>query len=268
MAEPAAAAQPWEQSRPGRFGATLTGLSLCDVTDAQVEDMKALLAERGFVVLAGQDTDDEAFVAFLARFGEPFFTPGETPVPGHPTLNEVTNVGRATPPRSSFHVDTSYVRRPPAYTALRAVAVPAAGGETLFTDQYRAAETLPAAVRDRVEGRCIRHVLTGVDPGPGAETAAEHPILRAHPRTGRTALYLTTPARCAAVSGLDPAGSADLVEFLFAHSTDDANVTRHAWSPGDVVMWDNSCVLHRADHAAVAGDRVLHRGMVAAGGAP
>ena len=51
--------------------------------------------------------------------------------------------------------------------------------------------------------------------------------------------------------------------FLFDHSTRDDNVLRHSWAPGDVVMWDNRCVLHRADHDGVIGDRVMHRGMVA-----
>jgi taurine dioxygenase len=53
------------------------------------------------------------------------------------------------------------------------------------------------------------------------------------------------------------------VAFLFAHSTRADNVHRHAWRPGDVVLWDNGCVLHRGDHDGVVGDRVLHRGMVA-----
>ena len=60
------------------------------------------------------------------------------------------------------------------------------------------------------------------------------------------------------------AGEAEeVVAFLFGHSTKEENLHRHAWSPGDVVIWDNACVLHRADHADVVGDRVLHRGMVA-----
>jgi len=172
-------------------------------------------------------------------------------------------VGRATPPRSTFHVDTSYVRRPPAYTALRAVRVPERGGATLFTNQYRAYETLPPEVRQRLAGRTIRHVVTGVTPGPGAETAAEHPVFRPHPLTGRTALYLSTPRRCAAISGMDAEEAAATVAFLFAHSTRADNVHRHAWRPGDVVLWDNGCVLHRGDHDGVVGDRVLHRGMVA-----
>ena len=73
-------------------------------------------------------------------------------MPGFPDLNVVSNVGRTTPPRSVFHVDTSYVRTPPAYTALRAVQIPQRGGETLFTNQYRAFDTLPADVRERLDG--------------------------------------------------------------------------------------------------------------------
>jgi taurine dioxygenase len=53
-----------------------------------------------------------------------------------------------------------------------------------------------------------------------------------------------------------------MVRFLFEHSTRTDNLFVHAWSPGDVVIWDNGCVLHRGDHSAVEGDRVMHRGMV------
>ena len=98
----------------------------------------------------------------------------------------------------------------------------------------------------------------------GDEAAAEHPVFRPHPLTGRPALYLTTPARCAAITDMEPADAEAMIGFLFEHATRPENTLRHTWSPGDVVMWDNACVLHRADHAAVTGDRVMHRGMVAA----
>jgi taurine dioxygenase len=54
-----------------------------------------------------------------------------------------------------------------------------------------------------------------------------------------------------------------MITMLFDHSTAPDNIYRHAWSPGDVVFWDNRCVLHRADHANTVGDRLLHRGLVA-----
>lgn len=243
-------------------GATVTEISLHDPTDDTVAELRRLLAEHGVLVLPGQDdVDDATFTAFLARLGEPTFTPGETPVEGFPALNVISNVGRATPPRSQFHTDSSYLDPPPSYTALRAVTIPAQGGETLFTNQYRAYETLPAELRDVLDGRTITHVVTGVDTDD-ERTAADHPVFRRHPLSGRTTLYLSTPQRCAAISGMADDEAARVVATLLEHSTAEANTLRHAWSPGDVVVWDNACVLHKADHADVVGDRVMHRGMV------
>lgn len=245
------------------LGVRVTDAPLAEIGPELAARLKGLLARHGVVVLPGQDVDDETFLGFLQQLGQLTFSTGETPVPGFPDLNLISNVGRTSPPRSTFHVDTTYVRTPPAYTALRAVEIPEQGGETLFTDQYAAFETLPAVVRERLEGRRITHVVTGLDLGQDDETQAEHPIFRPHPISGRTALYLTTAARCAAVSGMAPAEAAETVTFLLEHSTRQDNTLRHAWSPGDVVIWDNGCVMHRADHADVVGDRVMHRGMVA-----
>ena len=244
-------------------GVEVSGLSVGELDSERAGELRDLLAEHGVLVMPGQQVDDAAFVDFLRSFGELTFTKGETPAPGFSDLNVVSNVGRTTPPRSTFHVDTSYVRNPPAYTALRAVEVPAKGGATLFTNQYRAFDTLPAEVREKLAGRTIRHVVTGLDLDDDDETAADHPIFREHPISGRTALYMSTPKRCAAISGMEDAEAEETIGYLFEHSTAEDNTHRHAWSPGDVVIWDNACVLHRADHSGVEGDRVMHRGMVA-----
>jgi taurine dioxygenase len=246
-------------------GVEITDFALADADadPAIVITLRRLLADHGVAVLRNQHVDDPGFLAFLKGFGPLTFSTGETPVDGFPDLNLISNVGRVTPPRSVFHVDTSYVRNPPAYTALRAVRIPEQGGETLFTNQYRAFETLPGNIRAELEGRMVRHVVTGLDLGDDDETSADHPIFRRHPLTGRTALYLSTPQRCVSISGLRPEESTRMIEFLYDHSTAAENTYRHAWAPGDVVMWDNGCVLHRADHAGVVGDRVMHRGMVA-----
>jgi len=244
-------------------GGIVTGIRIDALSESQVGDFTELLAEHGVIVVPRSDGGDEAFLAFLRSFGELMFTVGETPVAAFPDLNVVSNVGRTTAPRSSFHTDTSYVRRPPAYTALRAVTLPQRGGHTLFTNQYRAYDTLPSQIRESLHGRTITHVVTGLDLPEGAETSALHPIFLRHPISGRTALYLSTPQRCAAISGMDPEQAAHTIAYLLDHSTREDNIFRHSWSPGDIVIWDNRCVLHRADHTDVAGDRVLHRGMVA-----
>ena len=248
------------------LGATLTDISLAAIGEDDVEQIRDLLAEHGVLVIPDQEVDDDAFADFLRRLGPLTFTAGETPVDGRDDLNVISNVGRTSPPRSSFHVDTSYVREPPAYTALRAVQVPTAGGGTVFTNQYLALETLSADLREQIEGRVITHVMTGLELGEDAETSAEHPIIRPHPRTGRPALYLSTAARCAAVSGLREEEAAELVAVLLAHSARPENTMTHRWTAGDVVVWDNACVLHKGDHSLVVGDRVMHRGMVAAAG--
>jgi taurine dioxygenase len=245
------------------IGARLTGLRVDSLGPAVIAALCRLLAEHGVLALPDQHVDDDGFMRFLRSFGSTMFTVGETPVPGFPELNVVTNVGRSSPPRSTFHTDTSYVRTPPAYTALRAATVPQRGGQTLFSDQYAAYDSLPFDVRQELTGRSITHVVTGLQLGPEQERSAAHPIFRTHPISGRTFLYLSSPARCAQISGMTAQRSAEIVKFLFEHSTRDHNVYRHAWTAGDVVMWDNRCVLHRADHEGVIGDRVMHRGMVA-----
>src|SRR6202000_2331350 len=102
---------------------------------------------------------------------------------------------------------------------LRAVTIPARGGETLFTNQYRAYETLPARLPAQLAGRPTRPVLTGRDLGPEEETAAEHPVSPRHPISGRTSLYLSTPERCVSISGLAEEQAPETIAFLCPPST-------------------------------------------------
>lgn len=247
-------------------GAEIAGLALDAITAADVDQVRRVLAEHGVVIVRNQEPDDDAFLGFLRAFGRPVFTAGETPVAGFPDLNVISNVGRESPPRSVFHIDTSYVSNPPTYTALRAVTIPRRGGQTLFSNQYRAFDLLPGDVRAKLTGRSVRHVVSGVGLASlaGTQTEAEHPVFRTHPISGRTSLYISTPERCVSISGLGEHESRRTMSFLYAHSTRPANVLRHTWAAGDVVIWDNGVVMHRADHDGVEGERVMHRGMVVA----
>ncbi|KGI66276.1 TauD/TfdA family dioxygenase [Mycolicibacterium rufum] len=244
------------------IGARIRGVRVGPLDPTVVAHLRALLAVHGVLVLPDQRVDDADFARFLQSFGELVFTTGETPVPHAPLLNVITNVGRTRAPRSSFHVDTSYLRCPPAYTALRAVTVPERGGQTLFTNQYHAYDTLPREMQARIRNRVVTHVVTGLDLDEGAETSARHPLVLRHPLSGRTALYLSTRQRCREVSGMAPEAAEQLIDELLEHSTRQDNVFRHQWQPDDVVIWDNRCVMHRADHDGVVGDRVMHRGTV------
>lgn len=247
----------------GHFGAQVSGCTLNALDVGDIAEILAALSRNRVMVVRNQTIGDTAFADFLARMGEPMFTTGETPVPGEGRLNIVSNIGRngpgTTPPRSVFHTDTSYVERPPAVTALMAVTVPREGGATVFSDQVRVAEQLPMTVRSALQGKRIRHAWTAPD---GTQQACWHPVLRRHPETGAVSAYLSTPERCDALSDTDRAYGRRAIRALYRRSMRPGVLYRHVWRAGDVVLWDNRTTMHRADHSAVCGDRVLHRGMV------
>ncbi|MEL6160800.1 MAG: TauD/TfdA family dioxygenase [Cyanobacteria bacterium J06627_32] len=247
------------------FGVEFCGLSVKAISPGQIDFLKHCLAESGVVVIREQNIDDSAFVDFLKRLGPLTFTRGETPVLHHPWLNVVSNVGRDRPPVSVFHTDTSYVAAPPAYTALRAVIPPKSGGETLFSNQYRAYISLPEGVRLRLRDTRVLHVVTGVVLENGEALQTWHPLFRRHPISNKIALYLSTPDRCRDLSDdlFDIEESQRIIRILYKHSIRSHQLYRHRWHQGDIVIWDNRCTLHRADHSQVVGDRVLHRGLVA-----
>ena len=254
--------------RLGEFGVEAHG-SFKDISDASIQasdidDLKAALAHHGVVLFRNQSVGDGAFVAFLRRLGPLTFTVGETPVEQHPDLNVVSNVGRTTPPKSVFHIDTSYVSQPPAYTALRAVTVPQQGGQTLFSNQYLAYDTLAQKAKHKLNDAKVSHVATGVVLDATEERQSWHPLFLKHPISGRHSLYLSTPARCQAISGIPDAQAQRIIKLLYRHSIRPSRWLSHVWQAGDILIWDNRCTMHRADHAQVSSDRVLHRGLVLA----
>ncbi|GIT89564.1 taurine catabolism dioxygenase [Jannaschia pagri] len=220
--------------------------------------VRTAAAQEGVVAVHDGPTDPKAFTAFLEAMGPLMFTEGETPVAEAPDLNIVTNAGRSRPPRSVFHSDTTYVAEPPWLSGLMAVEVPTSGGATLFTDQYAVLDRLDPDLRTRLEGARMLHGPTDV---PETE-ATWHPLLPRNPVTNRPALYLTARARCRRLELADGTDASDLIDMLLAVSTDPNHLRRHAWAPGDVVVWDNRCTLHAADHSAVVGTRTLYRGLV------
>jgi taurine dioxygenase len=244
------------------FGVEVTGMNIGAATDDEVNRLKMLLADRGVVVLRNQSIGDTEFVNFLKRLGPLTFTVGEKPVPRQSWLNQVSNIGRSSPSRSVFHTDTSYIHQPPAYTALRSVLLPETGGETLFSNQYVAFKTLPSGVKATLSNAMVLHVASGVSLDANQESQSWHPLFRQHPISGKISLFLSTPERCQAIRGLELDRSQRAIRLLYKHSIRSCRLYRHHWQPKDLLIWDNRCTMHRADHSKVVGDRVLHRGLV------
>ncbi|WKN41867.1 TauD/TfdA dioxygenase family protein [Tunicatimonas pelagia] len=235
---------------------------LKEVSDQEIDDIKAALANHGVAVFHHQTLSDTDFANFLSKLGELTFTEGEKHAPDEPRLNVVSNKGRKTPPRSVFHTDTSYVKKTPAFTALKIIDCPASGGETLFTSQYRAYDELDDTLKQELKNSEVLHQVTGInqDEHQLSETETWHPLFLTHPISGKKTIYLSTPERCVAIRNTSLGN--EVIRKLYDYATEEQRIYRHSWQPGDVVIWDNRCTLHRADHSAVVGDRVFHRGMV------
>jgi taurine dioxygenase len=243
-------------------GAQLTGLRVDALDERTVTHLRHLLAEHGVLVLPAQQVDNDEFLRSCGVSGRRC-SPSERPrCPDTPSsTSSATSAELSRRDRRFTTIRATYENprftRPYGPSRCRRVV-----GRRCSPTNTSRTKTLPGHVRQQLQGRTITHVLTGLQAGSDQQTSAVHPIFRVHPVSGRTFLYLSFPKRCAQVSGMSPQRAAETVAFLFDHSTRGDNVYRHAWAPGDVVLWDNSCVLYRADHAGVIGERVMHRGMV------
>ena len=171
-----------------------------------------------------------------------------------------------------WHTDMSYIAEPPMASALYSLEVPGSGGDTGFCNMYRALETLPGELRRAVEGRVCRHDASRnsagelrrgyVDAPDASQTVgADHPIVRTHPATGRKALFLGR-RRNAYIPGLPLPDSEALLDALWAHATRDELTWYQQWRVGDLILWDNRCVMHRRDAFDPAARRVMHRTQV------
>jgi len=206
-------------------------------------------------------------VAFSRRFGPlQRHVLGTFALADHPEVLVISNIKENGKPiglgdaGAYWHSDLSYLPRPSLGSMLHAQELPAEGGDTLFANQHRAWETLPAALRRAVEGRRAEHwylckyaELQRRNPWRPDLTPAQieavppvaQPIVRTHPETGRRALFVSEHFTTR-VLGVPEDESRALLAELFAHTTRDELVYRHRWQPGDMVFWDNRSLMHLA----------------------
>ena len=155
-----------------------------------------------------------------------------------------------------WHTDSSYMRVSAKASVLSAHVVPTHGGETEWADMRAAYDALDDAMRARIAGLSAYHSLrysqarighvaaVGSSYGFHDEQPPLRPLVKIHPETGRAALYIGRHAY--GIPGLDPDESEALLDDLVAFACRAPRVHAHSWTPGDVVIWDNRCVLHRA----------------------
>ncbi|MCH9673661.1 MAG: TauD/TfdA family dioxygenase [Gammaproteobacteria bacterium] len=257
------------------MGAEVVGLDLREPMSAQTKEaVYQSFLKRQVLVFRGQALSKQQQIDFTQQFGTlERHAKQNKGTDSYPLLHVVNNLNAAGEPaelRSSrWHSDKSFRPAPSMATILHAIELPPSGGDTCFANMYAAYEALPASERTMLDDVNVVH--SWIDSREHAPTRVfsdeerrdappmTHPIARPHPETGRRALFLGTHA--AFIEGLAPDEGRALIERLEAHATQDNFIFRHRWQAGDVLMWDNRCLLHRADSnfEVTKHPRVLHR---------
>jgi alpha-ketoglutarate-dependent taurine dioxygenase len=209
-------------------------------------------------------------VAFSKRLGRvEVFGQGVNPEIFRVTLDPAKN--RSAPYlRGTFdwHIDGCTDDVPIMATILSAHAVAESGGETEFASTYAAFEDLDGELKERCLALQVVHSfeaaqrLVNIDPSPEelamwrSRPSKVHPLVWTH-QSGRRSLVLGATA--SHIEGMEPDESRALLAELLAHSTRPERIYRHLWEVGDMVIWDNRGVLHRACPYDATSARDMHR---------
>jgi taurine dioxygenase len=238
------------------LGAEVTGVDAREpLTPARRAQLQRWYDEHHLLAFRAQHLDMSNQADFVACFGPPI----DDMADGHLT-GYISNVmdDKAGSGPLPFHSDYSFTALPVQGIALYAVELPPQGTSTWFANGALAAATLPDDLRAAATGRTVTHALGVFATGSeGARTRDHvlppdaprhsHPILRTHPRTGETVLFVTD-LHAERVDGMEHAASDALLDALLAHLYRPEHLYEHRWEVGDLVVWDNETLQHmRAD---------------------
>lgn len=247
----------------GALGAEISGVDLAqDLPDGVVAEIRAALVEHQVIFFRDQDLSPARQVAFGRRFGPLNIHPYVRGMEGYPEVMEIIKEpGDKTNFGGGWHSDTSFLERPAIGSILHAIELPEWGGDTLFSSQVAAYEALSPGMKATLEGLRAVHSAgreysaqghsaqkrssMSVAEAEGAVGEFIHPVVLAHPESGRKALYVN-PAFTMRFEGWTKRESKPLLDFLFEHCRYEGYTCRFAWKPGSVAFWDNRQVWHFA----------------------
>ena len=264
----------------GACGGEISGVDLAQPLSDEVFDEihKALLATQ-VIFFRDQDLSPEQLKAFASRFGELDIHTILRGLHGHPEILEVL-----TEPQDEhvyaegWHADVTYQSRPTMGAVLYAKEVPEYGGDTLFSNQYLAYETLSSGMQEMLKGLVAVHsskrvygdrqqemdlkdanIMVSKTQAQAAET--QHPVVRTHPITGRQSLFVNDHYTMRFV-GMTEEESAPLLEFLLSHAIRPEFTCRFQWQKHSIAFWDNRCLLHNPIADYHGQRRLMHRVVV------
>ena len=260
------------------IGAEVVGIALTDVVDdaSLATAVRAALSDKLVLTFRDQHLDDETHKAVASIFGTPLVHPIMQALGGTEPMEEISDSPEKLPDRDGWHTDAPFLVQPPAVAVLRALKVPATGGDTLWANMEDAFDALSPAMQSILAELRVCYppqegLFSYVEEHLGADVAertreitgagGEHPIVRTHPDTGRRAVYYAE-GFAGPIVGLHPDENAALRAFLTALPKNPNRQCRWRWHEGDVVMWDERSTQHfgAADHRG--GSRTIKRVMV------
>ncbi|PWV95712.1 taurine dioxygenase [Paenibacillus cellulosilyticus] len=237
------------------IGAEIEGVDLSQPVGPELQaEIRRAFLEYKVLFFRNQDITNEQHLAFAKLWGElekhPFLPQGNS--------EEVTRFAKdknVTGMENIWHTDVTWRVNPAFGSVLRLSEVPPFGGDTLWSDQAAAYDNLPDEVKERIEGLTAIHDFTpsfgrALTPERLAEKqiefpAAEHPVVRTHPETGRKTLFVNA-AFTIRIVGLEPEESEELLQYLFAQSKIPEYQVRFHWEKNSIAFWDNRATQHYA----------------------
>jgi taurine dioxygenase len=236
----------------GACGAEVHGVDLATLDDAGWDAMYATWLEHLVLFFPDQSLAADTHVAFGKRFGTPEIHPY---IPkrddAHPEIVVLDTHGGGV---DVWHTDVTFSPTPPKVSILQMMQNPPRGGDTLFTNQYLAYETLSAPLRDLLDGFTAVHTAATFG---HPEQQATHPVVRTHPETGRKSLFVNRTFTSHIVE-LRRSESDALLQYLYTWSEQPGFQCRYRWAEGTIGIWDNRCTQHYAV-ADYEGRRVIER---------
>ena len=244
----------------GRIGAEIRGVQLSgDLDDATIAAIRAAYVRHKVIFFRDQQLTDATHEAFAARLGAPVAHPTVPVAEGSRYLLDLES--REGYAASSWHTDVTFTVAYPEASILRAIDVPAAGGDTLWANTVTAYEGLPTALQSLIDALRAVHsndydyanVFAGVPQSRidqhrnvfvSTVYESEHPLVHVHPESGERALIVGHFVKN--IVGLNTADSQRIVGILQDHITRPENTVRWRWRKGDVAIWDNRSTQHRA----------------------
>jgi taurine dioxygenase len=244
-------------------GGEITGVDVKRLDDAGFAPIYEAWLKYGVTVVRGQELEIPDFIRYSRRYG--IVVPHPSKSTRHPDYPELTLLGTnkfgpdgklntAIYRRGgeSFHTDGAYDEVPFKATQLYALAVPSKGGNTHFSSMYVAYDVLPERLKTLLEGRRGAFTYGGrrkaqalLNEEDRDRAPAFHPMIRTHSETGRKSLYFD-PGKILYIEGLEPKQNDDVIDELTGRMIAPDAEYSHQWQVGDIVIWDNRCLVHKA----------------------